>query len=105
MVEAHREQLDERNQELWDQKGAVGALAGLAQTIRNCAKEVSYAVEGVALELDKERRGDLSVLQRSCNVTVRDTILSLLDEQMLREDEREDTCSRVLAMLQCKGAQ
>jgi hypothetical protein len=76
---------DRAKAELHEQPGAIGEMMRLAVTIRTAAKEVARAVEEVAAEMDRERRGGLSVAARRDDSEILDTIGKVLGGAMVPE--------------------
>lgn len=79
--------------------GYIEGLMALADTIRSAAKEVASAVEWLARLADAEKRGAMSVLQRSDIVSIHKNIRSLLRDALLDDESRRDLADNVGVMV------
>lgn len=89
--------VDQENKELLEQGGVVADLMLLAEKVRSAAKEVARGVEHVALGLDNDRRGPLSVLSRRDGVGIFKSIQALLAKS--HTPNRRDSIVMVGTML------
>lgn len=85
--------------ELNAQGGLLGALVALADEVRSSAQALASAIEGVALEIDRERRGSLSISGRQDQVEVTATIQRLLQDPLLGPEGQSAVAQEVLHAL------
>lgn len=83
--------------ELLSQRGVVADLVHLADEIREAARNVALAVESVAMTLDSERRGDLSVSARMDGPRVADFVEGYVGNANLTDEGRDSLAERLAA--------
>lgn len=83
--------------------GADGALYTqlyeLANAIRRSGDEIASAVEGIAWELDKAKRGPLAAARRQDPVSVLQDVQRLLASDLLDEADKTSVRAELLAKL------
>lgn len=85
-------------QELRQQGGVISELMFLAEGIRAAAKDVARKVEHVAMAIDEERRGRLSLNKRQDDVEIIETVRQLVGGADLTEQSRDHLLERLLGL-------
>jgi hypothetical protein len=77
--------------ELRGQSEVMAAIIGLADAVRagGSAREIADAVENIAWQLDRDRRGAMSAASRQDAVEVADTIAHLMRDDLLAPSSRD----------------